>query len=160
MNNTQLAHFMSFMDEPTPCILWTHAQNNNGYGIIRQGKITPKVHRVIYEHFYGPIPEGLSVLHKCPGKKNRNCISPFHLKAGDYFENAQDSIDDGTWTHGEQFWSAKLKEAQVMEIRTRYSNGESQPKLAKEFGVTQTNISRIVKGKTWKHLPIITQIVL
>jgi hypothetical protein len=48
---------------------------------------------------------------------------------------------------------SKLSDPQVLEIRARYAGGERQPKLAKEFGVGQDQISRIVNRKRWTHLP-------
>jgi hypothetical protein len=42
-----------------------------------------------------------------------------------------------------------------MEIRRLYSEGISQKKLAVMFADRQGNISRIVTGQRWKHLPLI-----
>lgn len=52
---------------------------------------------------------------------------------------------------GERNPSAKLTEAQAREIRRRYANGERQVALALEFGVTQSAVSLIVRGLTWKE---------
>lgn len=43
----------------------------------------------------------------------------------------------------------KLSPEQVIEIRHRASNGEAQRKLANEFGMGQSQISRIVRGEGW-----------
>lgn len=48
---------------------------------------------------------------------------------------------------------AKLTESQVSEIRKRYECGEAgYLKLAKEFGVGQTTIRKIISRKTWSHI--------
>jgi hypothetical protein len=69
-----------------------------------------------------------------------------------------------TWTHirgpikplllqrGETVKRSKLKEADILEIRTRSSNGEDNIKLGKEFNVNNSTISCIVLRKTWKHI--------
>lgn len=48
---------------------------------------------------------------------------------------------------------AKLDDEKVSEIRRRYLEGETQASLAAGFGVGQTQISKIVRGKAW-HLAI------
>lgn len=60
------------------CWLWTGA-NNGRYGISVDPK-TKRVttaHRVLYEHFKGPIPDGLEVDHLCRVKL---CVNPDHLE--------------------------------------------------------------------------------
>jgi hypothetical protein len=47
---------------------------------------------------------------------------------------------------------AKLTDFDVLEIRRRYAMGETQYALAATFGVTQSNVSRLL-GKGWRHLP-------
>ena len=42
---------------------------------------------------------------------------------------------------------------EVLDIRKRSSNGESPSDLAKEFGVTVSNIYAILNRKSWKYLP-------
>lgn len=47
--------------------------------------------------------------------------------------------------------SAVLTAEQVLEIRQRYSQGETQGSLCREFGVSVGTIGRIVRGETWKQ---------
>lgn len=50
----------------------------DGYVQVRdQGKIV-RAHRVVYEAWYGPIPEGIQIDHLC---RNRRCVKPYHLEA-------------------------------------------------------------------------------
>lgn len=44
---------------------------------------------------------------------------------------------------------AKLSGADVREIRRRYANGETQKSLAVAFGVSQSNVSVVVRRETW-----------
>jgi hypothetical protein len=49
-------------------------------------------------------------------------------------------------THHFNCQSRKLSSTQIVEIKRRYAEGESGPKLAREFGVTTTTIYNYVKG--------------
>jgi DNA-binding MarR family transcriptional regulator len=53
---------------------------------------------------------------------------------------------------GENCGKSILKEKQIKDIRDQYALGQTQVGLAKKFGVTQANISAIVKRLTWKHI--------
>jgi DNA-binding transcriptional regulator YiaG len=60
------------------CLVWQGAVNSRGYGCIGVGGKSQLVHRVAYELFYGPIPEGLTLDHSC---FNTRCGNPLHLEA-------------------------------------------------------------------------------
>jgi hypothetical protein len=68
--------------DPNGCLLWTGTTTgDDGYGrIMVDGQMVP-VHRVMYEMFVGPIPEGLELDHvKALGCRHKNCASPVHLE--------------------------------------------------------------------------------
>lgn len=46
-------------------------------------------------------------------------------------------------------WRYKLAPSQIKEIRQRSAAGERQHVIAKRFGVTQSNISRVINRVTW-----------
>lgn len=53
---------------------------------------------------------------------------------------------------GEKASAAKLTAADVVTIRQRHADGETQQALAKEYGVVRNNISNIVNRRSWKHV--------
>ena len=70
----------------TACHQWT-AYTLKGYVQIGVGAKMEGSHRVSYEVYRGPIPDGLHVLHTCD---NPACVNPDHLWLG----TNQDNIDD------------------------------------------------------------------
>lgn len=70
----------------TQCWIWP-AKNQGKmarYAKIRVGKTIVYAHRVAYEAFRGPIPEGLEIDHLC---RNTRCVNPFHLEPVTHAEN-------------------------------------------------------------------------
>lgn len=70
------------VDRTGDCWLWTGYVRPDGYGVLTQkvdGKATPLyAHRLSYEAFVGPIPDGKHIDHLC---RVRCCINPAHLEA-------------------------------------------------------------------------------
>ncbi len=58
------------------CWLWVGFRNPLGYGHISINKRPHQAHRVMYELFKGPIPDGLTLDHLC---RNPSCVNPDHL---------------------------------------------------------------------------------
>ena len=71
------------------CWLWTGTRNDGGYGRIRadDGK-SWLVHRWMYVHHVGEIPNGFVIDHLC---HVRHCCNPAHLRAVSQRENARNS---------------------------------------------------------------------
>lgn len=54
---------------------------------------------------------------------------------------------------GETHPSAKLTNQQVMDMRTLWKIGHRNIRvIAKNYGISQSNVKKIVEGETWKHL--------
>jgi uncharacterized protein (DUF433 family) len=53
---------------------------------------------------------------------------------------------------GEEIKSAKLSRVDVLEIVRRYESGETQMSIARDFPVSQSAVSMIVRGKSWGHV--------
>lgn len=110
-----------------------------------------KAYRVAYEVAVGPIPPGLMVRHLC---NNPGCVRPDHLAVGTQKDNMRDMVDAGRSTLGERSANAKLTTHDVLEIRRLSRIGTRQAELARRFGVHPSNVSLIVAGKAWPHLPL------
>lgn len=69
------------------CWIWDGALTSSGYGHIGigNGRMRP-AHVVTYEHFRGPVPEGLELDHLC---RVRRCFNPWHLEAVTHAENVR-----------------------------------------------------------------------
>ncbi len=133
-------------------------QNTDYYGYLRVclcrdgKKTTMKVHRLVCVAFHGsPLDPKLEVAHYDGDPANNNAPN---LRWVTSSENKLDSIRHGTFARhrGEINGNAKLNECQVVWVRSQAEIGVSQEDLAKAVGITQANISKIVRRETWKHL--------
>lgn len=142
--------------DPNGCWLWTGAiVTGRGYGQFESpyAGASRYAHRVAWEITHGPIPNGLAVCHNCPGGDNPRCVRPDHMFLGTSRQNTHDARQKGMLPRGEQNGSAKLTEADVVEIRRRYAAGEmNQPQLARHYGVAKSQIWNVIARKTWRHI--------
>lgn len=137
---------------PDDCWEWGACGNSNGYGLLKVDGRMALVHRFSWTLAYGPIPEGLCVLHKCD---NRACCNPAHLFLGTHRDNMRDRDRKGrnNALAGERHGMARLTKEQVLEIRRNYKKGDvSRRELAAKHGVSPSHISDIVSERYWKHL--------
>jgi hypothetical protein len=77
------------------CWVWTGATVGEGYGVI--GRFGERIysHRLSYETFVGPIPEGHYVDHMC---HNKGCINPQHLRPATPKQNLEHLRSRKDWT--------------------------------------------------------------
>ena len=81
------------------CWIWTNSIHRNGYGRIWMHGKEYLPHRVAYEEFIGPIPEGLDIDHLC---RVRICCNPKHLEPATRQVNIQRGWDAGRQHHAKQ----------------------------------------------------------
>jgi hypothetical protein len=138
------------VQDPDGCWGWTAHLDHNGYPQIGRGgrgNGMTRASRVSWELHNGPIPEGLSVRHRCD---NRICTRPDHLELGTQADNMRDAKDRGRIRNnpprGIAHWKAKLTDEDVADIRRLRSEGIGSTALAAQFGVSRTHIKRVVRG--------------
>lgn len=133
---------------PNGCLEWIKGTDSNGYGqaCLRGRHIL--AHRLAYEVWVGPIPDGLHVLHRCD---NPPCGEPTHLFLGTQSDNSKDRHAKGRTRTGVSRGSlngcAKLSDEQVAEIRR---DVRTQRQIAAEYKVSQRTITKIKRGISYK----------
>jgi predicted XRE-type DNA-binding protein len=107
-----------------------------------------RAHRFAWFLTYGKLPEK-DLLHECDTPL---CVNPKHLSEGTQAENIADCVRKNRNAKGESSARAKLKAADVVEIRELLKAGLNQSAIAERFNVTQTNICAIKRGKSWRSI--------
>lgn len=122
----------------TGCWEWQKTLGSNGYGQAwhKHGKVA--AHRLFYERYVGPIPDGLEIDHLC---RNRKCVNPAHLEAVPRVVN----LRRGSGTI--------LNEDDVRKIRKMWATGKYRRKdIAKMFGIASTTVQQVVHRHNWKDV--------
>lgn len=148
--------FWSKVDKSGECWLWTATRLPKGYGKIAVKKKMKLAHRVSWMLANGRIPDGMLVLHNCPGGDNPQCVNPAHLFLGNHRTNASDMVSKGRARHGcllgESHPGSRLTAAKVRSMFERAAKGESQRSIGKALGVAKCTVNNILCGRSWRHL--------
>jgi hypothetical protein len=127
------------MAEPNSgCHLWMADCFDNGYGKFWFERRSRKAHRVSWQFHNGPVPKGLSVLHKCD---TPSCVNPTHLFVGTVKDNAIDMLLKG------RSGVAKLSAHHIPAIR---NDTRLNRVIAADYGVSDVTISHIKTNRIWK----------
>lgn len=129
------------------CIEWKGALYR-GYGRLwRKGKVL-QASRVAWEQANGPIPDGMSVCHRC---NNKACTNPDHLYLASKKQISLKAHRDGLVAPavGERHGLSKLTKTEVLEIR---ASDLSTRQLAHRYSVNPMTISHIRRRITWRHI--------
>lgn len=138
----------------TDCIIHPNKPHPQGYVRVQIGDKTIGAHRLAYISHYGEIPDDLLVCHTCD---NRACVNVEHLFLGTPQDNMTDMVNKGRSLFGERNPTNKLTEADVMNIRRLYYDGQSAKLIAKKYHTTPSYLYNIVWGKVWTHLPVMPE---
>ncbi len=146
----------------------------NGYFMVALGKNIPRlkgsdgrfikaiipsrltkclVHRLVWQAFNGPIPNGLVINH-ISGVKTDNRLVNLEMvtKSQDAKHAFRLGLRKSPRIRGSALPFAKLTEADIPVIRQRIANGESQYSVARAYGVARGTIQSIVNGRSWHHV--------
>jgi hypothetical protein len=140
------------------CWGWRGYCDRKGYGRIGvEGQRVALAHRLSWELHFGPIPDGLHVLHHCD---NPPCTNPRHLWLGTNADNQADmrakarDSDKGLFSterfarEGHPY--AKLTRNDAEEIRAAFvPRRVTRKDLALRFGVSESAIKRVLSRQTW-----------
>lgn len=74
------------------CWIWLGARISTGYGQVHWQGRACLTHRLSYELWHGPIPQGMHVCHTCDTPA---CINPDHLFTGTQLDNQRDKNAKG-----------------------------------------------------------------
>ena len=115
-----------------------------------------RVHRLVLQTFGSPPPNEKYHCHHKNFCKTDNCIS--NLEWLSPSEHAKLSWRMGrlklTRPRGEQCHQSILTAKQVITIRNFFDAGlYTKAMLGRMFGTSWSNINRIIKRETWKHVP-------
>lgn len=137
------------------CWPWKAAvrRADEGYGaFFLEGRHRPATHAAWFLTHGSMPPDGLVVCHECD---NPRCCNPKHLFLGTNKENNDDKVSKRRHAFGERVGTAKLTEAQVLEIKAVKPAGKAprglKTKLAERFSVSPNTIAD-VWSRRWTHL--------
>lgn len=150
------------------CWKWSGHKGHKGYGSYstwtNNKPQTWIASRLMWLLSSGDIPVGLCVLHQCDVPP---CCNPAHLWLGTYRDNNNDSLRKGrrpvgaihparvrpeTVRRGQHHGMAKLTDAQVRAIRALGGTMRLRD-IGAQFGVSESNVSMILRRTAWTHLP-------
>jgi len=133
------------LDLVGPCLPCALSTNGDGYGQLKVNGRHFSAHRLAFTLAYGD-PVGAVVRHLCG---NPSCVNPFHLAQGGHLENAADRDAHGRTARHERHGNAKLSLQDVFAIRASLAAGEKGRSLAAKYGVSESCVSLIKRGKKW-----------
>ncbi len=116
-----------------------------------EGKKTFPVSRLVAKAFLENTKDLPCVCHKDNDSFN-NAVE--NLYWGTPKQNMSDKKKHGTQTKGETHHSSKLKEKEVEALHFLSGGTKNTTYLGALFGVSQSNISYILLGKSWKHIKL------
>ncbi len=151
---TSQEEFLSkvYPEPNTGCWLWSgayhyigghgsiNAKNHNGFAW---------AHRFSYFIHKGDFDRTKLICHTCD---NPACVNPDHLYIGTTKTNSDDKVSRNRQMRGEKYPLSKLKESDIISIRSLNNSGIQQKDICKEFGLSSAMVSLIVNRKRWAHI--------
>ena len=122
-------------------------RHNAGYSMVtlhdEMGQKLFLTHRLVLLAFVGQCPDGMVCCHNNGDPSDSRLTN---IRWDTSSENMIDSVRHGTHV-------LKVSPQQVWEIREKYASGRYfQKELARQYGVNQSMISKIVRKDAWSHV--------
>ncbi len=129
-------------DDEAACWPWTGYQED-GYGRFYWHGQMIGAHELALTFTTGECR--LSSLDTCHSCNNPICCNPHHLRFDTRKGNMADALEAGTVRNG----NTRLTKSDVVTLRERYANGAPQAILSRDYAVSMSLISAIVRGRRW-----------
>lgn len=126
------------IDEDSGCWLWDRCLVR-GYGQLKANGKRIYAHRFMFEMLIGPVPAGKKVLHRCDVPR---CVNPAHLFLGTQADNMADCARKGR----------QHSKITTLHVQCILRDCRPQKTIAKEYGLDQSQISRIKNRVDWRHV--------
>lgn len=137
-------------EAPEGCWEWTASRKEKGYGqFFWRGKMY-RAHRLAWKLSGHELPKSpLELAHTCD---NRICVNPAHLYVATHEQNMKDCYTRRRHTYGVRNHSAKLTEAQALEILLAKGTAPAKVVASKYPNATKEMVGAIWRRQSWKHL--------
>jgi hypothetical protein len=136
-------------------VVLSTAFKENRYGslsLLKDGIQTSRaLHSLVAEAFLGPRPLGQEVNHK-DGKKHNNSLSNLEYTTSSANKKHAFAMGLNQGQKGDKSGRSKLKLDEVKAIRLLVESGLMFKDVAKMFNVSPSNVSAIMRGKSWSHI--------
>jgi hypothetical protein len=139
------------------------SQNVNGYkyftfksNIDWKHKRTMIVHKLVATAFCEkPSDDHKYVIHIDYFKENNNAINLKWVTSQMLKEHHKNNPNYKNIQRKGRITNSKLTESEVMRLKKKLKRGKNKLyKLAKEFGITHTQLNRIRSGENWGHVKV------
>ena len=108
------------------------------------------VHHLVCSAFIDEDITGMDVNHK-DGNTSNNAL--YNLEVCTHLENMRHAIKTGLLkNYGEHSASSKLKDEDIIEIRSLRNKGYKLKDIANLFDISFQHVSDIANNKKWKHI--------
>lgn len=100
------SRFWSKVEKTDTCWIWKGAKTGRylcRYGVLYILHKIRLAHKISWELHFGPIPDGVQILHKCD---NSLCVRPDHLFEGNHEINMRDAIVKGRHNFTDEYKQA------------------------------------------------------
>lgn len=123
------------------------------YTLYRGGKYNQiYAHALVSAAFLGPRPAGFQVNHKNGVKTDNRVRNLEYVSHQENMRHAREVLGSLDCRHSGNRHNAKLTDAQVIELRARSAGGETGRSLSHSFGISEIQVSRIIRRLCYPNL--------